>query len=98
MSRQILFSAFIGTTLCVSNASACPLCKTATEDSLATAQEQQSAQLQPRAYAASIAFMLFVPSAIFTTLGYGLYKMHQAEKKLLATHSLQDDHSSEEHA
>lgn len=67
---------------CVSTANACPMCKTATQDS-ALAEADPNAALQPQAYAASIMFMLAVPAAIFSTLGYGLYRMSQAEGRQL---------------
>ncbi|WP_459556065.1 hypothetical protein [Lacunimicrobium album] len=73
--KNILFAILLTAALC-SPVSACPMCKSASEDA---AKIDPNAALQPTAYAASIAFMLLVPAGIFSTLGYGLYRMAKAE-------------------
>ncbi len=79
--KKLIFSLTLVLALSAS-ASACPMCKVATEDT-ASASSDPNAALQPKAYAASIAFMLAVPAAIFSTLGYGLYRMSKAESQAL---------------
>ena len=50
-------------------ARACPMCKAGLDDNDA----------KPRAYAASILFMLSVPACLFSSLGFGLWRLNRQE-------------------
>lgn len=52
-----------------SQALGCPMCKAAVEEK----------DRRPQAYMYSILFMLAVPATIFSGLGFGLYKINQAD-------------------
>jgi hypothetical protein len=55
-------------------AQACPSCK----DANATSSHL------PRAYQASILFMLAVPATLITSLGFGLHKLNKAQEEAVA--------------
>ncbi len=64
-----LVAAIWGLSPAVPVARACPMCKAGLDDNDA----------KPRAYAASILFMLSVPACLFSSLGFGLWRLNRQE-------------------
>lgn len=67
----------IGFSITAQSASACPMCKAAAEKS------EQASSRQPQAYFYSIMFMLAVPAALFSSIGYTLFQLNRSEANVV---------------
>lgn len=76
ISKLVVACVFAGVTVGITtDAVACPMCKTATEDA--------DTNNRANAYMTSILFMLTMPALIFTGIGATMYSMSRREEKLL---------------
>ena len=82
----IAFMAGAGLSATADTASACPMCKTAAEKA-----KNHPTNRNPQAYYYSILFMLAVPTALFSTIGYTLFKLNSVESEGLVGDDIPED-------